>query len=112
MAEAKKERKKRDQGEPRVWVRFLPATPERVEQTRRNRQYATETGLRELYGHPVKVTIHWDEPEAVQGYWKARTEIEERNKRLVSKRTVFASEKQRENWYRFLAGEDVNPWEK
>lgn len=112
MAEAKKERKKRDQGEPRVWVRFLPATPELVERTRRNFEYAKQDGLSELYGQPVKVTVFWDEPEAVEGFQKARAEREERNRQLVSKRTVFASEKQRENWYRFLAGEDVKPWEK
>lgn len=103
------ERKKRDQGQPRVWVHFAEATTERVDRTRRNIEYALQNGLSELYG-PVNIKIHWEDTEAESEYKKAQAEIEERNKRLVSKRTVFASEKQKENWYRFLAGEDVEPW--
>lgn len=56
-----KTRKKRDQGTPTVVVHYLPATPEKVAETRRNLNRALDQMYSEHYGQPVHLDIDWGE---------------------------------------------------
>lgn len=55
-----KPRKPRDLGTPTVIVRYIPTTPELVEQTRKNFADALDRMYREVYGMRL-VKIDWGE---------------------------------------------------
>ena len=58
-------------GSPVVEIHYVEATPELVEQTRRNFEDALSRIRSRILGYPVKVTVDWGEKP--EGYGKDRT---------------------------------------
>lgn len=61
----------RDIGSPTVIIEYVPATPELVEQTRRNIEAALSKIRSRIEGRPMKVTVDWGEKP--EGYGKPHT---------------------------------------
>ena len=58
-------------GSPVVEIHYVEATPELVEQTRRNFEDALSRIRSRILGYPVKVTVDWGEKP--EGYGKDHT---------------------------------------